>query len=357
MRFRLLQFVFLLAFSGGAALAQENSAPILDVQLHRGLLLQADRNMLHLTNTAPVAAEIRYQAAGGNLQHYPRLKVGGTLGYYRYQHPHLGSSLAAFPWLRISLFQKSKFEADLQLGAGAAWHSKPYHAVENNLNNVLGSSLTAALQLKTGITYSVGKRMLLQAGLAFTHFSNGGSAMPNKGLNLMSAWGGIGYRFSARNHQPEQEERLQEDTGWQYQFTVSGGRQQMKFVNSGFHTFFNATVAAYKPKNVKGGFLLGGDLFYNPGLKTLLKRMQESESTEPDYYRAGLFAGYLMQIERLSILAQLGYYVYRPYDVYQPVYQRYGLRFRLTEYLFASAALKAHFGEAEAVEWGIGISL
>ena len=76
-----------------------------------------------------------------------------------------------------------------------------------------------------------------------------------------------------------------------------------------------------------------------------------------DYRRIGIFAGHELFINKLSLLTQLGYYVYYPYDFEGRTYFRIGLKRYFGEKLFGALTLKSHGAKAEAVEFGIGIRL
>ena len=59
----------------------------------------------------------------------------------------------------------------------------------------------------------------------------------------------------------------------------------------------------------------------------------------------------------MSFEAQLGYYVYYPYDYEGRVYNRIGFKRYFGDTFFGALTLKAHGAKAEAVEFGIGIRL
>jgi hypothetical protein len=78
---------------------------------------------------------------------------------------------------------------------------------------------------------------------------------------------------------------------------------------------------------------------------------------DTDFKRAGMFLGYELYISKLSVLAQLGYYVYYPFDFEGQVYNRIGLKYYFGKKLFGAVTLKSHGAKAEAVEFGLGIRL
>jgi hypothetical protein len=59
----------------------------------------------------------------------------------------------------------------------------------------------------------------------------------------------------------------------------------------------------------------------------------------------------------MSIVTQLGYYVYYPFDFEGRTYLRIGLKRYFGKKLFGAITLKTHGAKAEAVEIGIGVRL
>jgi hypothetical protein len=76
----------------------------------------------------------------------------------------------------------------------------------------------------------------------------------------------------------------------------------------------------------------------------------------PDFKRVGITLGHELFISRVSMLVQMGVYVYKPYqEVDKRIYQRYGLKYAINSYLFAAVALKTHYGTADFMEWTLGV--
>jgi hypothetical protein len=78
---------------------------------------------------------------------------------------------------------------------------------------------------------------------------------------------------------------------------------------------------------------------------------------DTDFKRVGLFVGHELFINKLSLVTQLGYYVYYPFDFEGRVYNRVGLKHYFGQKWFGTITLKSHAAAAEAVEFGIGVRL
>ena len=68
----------------------------------------------------------------------------------------------------------------------------------------------------------------------------------------------------------------------------------------------------------------------------------------------GIFIGHELIINKISIEAQLGYYAYQPFKKDIAIYDRVGMKYRLSDKLFVGFSLKTHLFLAEALEIGIG---
>jgi len=58
-----------------------------------------------------------------------------------------------------------------------------------------------------------------------------------------------------------------------------------------------------------------------------------------------------------SLVTQLGYYLYYPYDFEGRIYNRIGLKYYFSEKWFGAFSVKSHLAKAETLEFGIGIRL
>ena len=93
--------------------------------------------------------------------------------------------------------------------------------------------------------------------------------------------------------------------------------------------------------------------YYELSLSIPHMHLKETDS----FSRIGMFIGYELFINKLSIEGQLGYYVKYPFEFDGRVYEALGLKRYINDKWFASIRLKAHAANAETVEFGIGIRL
>ena len=61
--------------------------------------------------------------------------------------------------------------------------------------------------------------------------------------------------------------------------------------------------------------------------------------------------------DKISLVGQLGFYVYDPVDYETPFYERIEIKYYFNKRIFSAFSLKAHAARAEALEFSIGYRL
>ena len=147
-----------------------------------------------------------------------------------------------------------------------------------------------------------------------------------------------------------------------YNLVLRAGINESDVIGSGQYGF--AIFSAYADKRLgrKSALQLGADVFFSNFLKELIRFQSISfpemdVDPDTDFKRVGLFVGHELFINKMSVITQLGYYVYYPFDFEGKVYNRVGLKRYFGDKMFGSVTLKSHAAAAEAVEFGIGIRL
>jgi hypothetical protein len=77
----------------------------------------------------------------------------------------------------------------------------------------------------------------------------------------------------------------------------------------------------------------------------------------PDFTEVALTFGHKWQFGRWGILADAGFYLYRPKDIKRAYYEGVGLSYQLNQRIQAIARLKAHLSSADYMEWGLSYQL
>jgi hypothetical protein len=140
------------------------------------------------------------------------------------------------------------------------------------------------------------------------------------------------------------------------------GANESDVISMGRYGF--AIVSAYADKRLgkRSAIQLGTDIFFSNFLKELIRYQSISfpelnVDPDADYKRVGVFIGHELFVNKISVVAQLGYYVYYPFDFEGKIYNRVGMKRYFGKKIFGAVTLKSHGAKAEAVEFGIGIRL
>ena len=70
--------------------------------------------------------------------------------------------------------------------------------------------------------------------------------------------------------------------------------------------------------------------------------------------RPGINAAYQLEMSKLGILFNLGYYLAGMETSNGPLYEKISVQYLFTKHLFANVMLKVHWGRADYIGWGIG---
>lgn len=287
-----------------------------------------------------------WQVANG----LPQWGVGiqyGNLG----SKEHIGKLVAAYPFLNIPLFAYKALESKLRIGAGAGWVEKPYHPETNHKNVLVGSHLNAYLHLLWQNEVKLAPRLFAAAGVGFSHLSNGGSSLPNLGINTPTLQAGLRYAFD----ESFEESSAPRDSFSRrpfYRLGLSVAGKQYPWIGGERYlvTILNAEIM--KRTSYRHQFGAGVVLFHNPSLEHDPSGLL-SVKREGNQLQAGAYAAYERLFGKLSLPVQLGAYLHNR-DRFPVLYQQIGLRYQLTPRWSASALLKTHLGKADYINAGIG---
>lgn len=121
-----------------------------------------------------------------------------------------------------------------EFGAAFGWkHETEEHP---QYNTAVSTSVTAHIRAAFKFHYNVSDHMILSAGLAATHYSNGNTSWPNKGVNTLGASIALTYLFNpyaGDTPAPSAELKQEADKGrWFYDITAYGAvRKRVVTIN------------------------------------------------------------------------------------------------------------------------------
>ncbi|WP_254884128.1 acyloxyacyl hydrolase [Aquimarina sp. TRL1] len=294
------------------------------------------------------------------LYNYP--DYGVSFIYQNMDNTYLGENYGLYAHYNFYFLKRTLM---FRIAQGIAYTTNPYDIDDNYRNIAYGSHIMSSTYAllnykKENIVKGVG----VEAGIGVVHYSNANFKAPNTSTNTFLFTVGVNYAVDNEEYTfVEKENDLlkgKEPVG--VGFFFRGGVNENDVVGSGQYPFYTIGGFVDKRLNKKSAIQLGTELFFSKALERYIDFRAvggfNNETTgDEDAKRVGVFAGHELRINRLSLLTQLGYYVYYPYDFEGELYNRLGLQFYITNKIISSVTVRSHAAKAEAVEFTIGYRL
>lgn len=362
---RWLVLVWGLACASGLRAQETGPIQTLDLNGFYGSVLLHNPDISHLIEAHPagliLALNTRHFGEEAWQQHYGYPDTGLSLIYQDMRTGTLGANLGLYAHYNFYFFNRA---LQMRIGQGIAYNTHPYDPVANNRNNAYGSHLLSStyLMLQYQRPRLLG-RLGVRAGISLVHYSNANVKAPNTSTNTFGLSAGLLYDLgpdSLPAFKVWEPVEIKEPLRLNLVFRT--GINESDVVGSGQFPFYIFSAYVDKRLGRLSALQVGGDVFFSNFLKELI-RFQSTSFPElevapgTDYKRAGLFVGHELFINKMSVVTQLGYYIYYPYDFEGRVYNRIGIKRYFGPRWFGALTLKSHGAAAEAVELGFGIRL
>lgn len=289
-------------------------------------------------------------------QYYNYPRIGVSAVFINSGNPEsLGNMYGVFPYIDFPLNQW-KITWDFKFGAGLGFVEKPFDRTDNYKNLVIGSHLNALIYADTHWEFQLSKRIKTSLGVALTHFSNGSLKRPNLGINIFSAHYGFSYNFGNKENIVAKNDEIREK---KFSHVVLGtfGLKEVDPIGGRKYMVYNASYNLLRTITNKSTIGVGVDFFYNTSLEPLIVRLQHEDLGKLGNLCIGLSGIYALEMGKVSLMFQTGFYGYKNYKSDANIYTRIGTRYRLNDKIFFNLGLKTHFFVADFIEYGIGYQL
>ena len=295
-------------------------------------------------------------------QRYNYPSVGASFMYQNMGNNMLGDAYSIQADYRFFFFERNLV---LRVGSGLAYMTNPFDIHNNPKNTAYGSTILGSFLV--GLNYQ--KENLwnspfgIRVGGFLMHYSNGRTRSPNTSTNNYGLDLTLTYDLNHSTkpaYQPKEYNDLYSEP-LKFNFLFSTGMNDAGVVRESNRPFVVLTAYADKRLNAKSAIQFGFDGFFSSSIRTYIRHEQslypnnEEIQSLNDWRRVGAFVGHELFAGKLSLVTQIGYYIYEPIDFVKPYYTRVGLKRYFNDWIFASIMLKTHLARAEAMEYGIGI--
>ncbi len=286
-------------------------------------------------------------------RHYRAPSFGVGLLYADLANPaRIGASLRLLPYLHLPFTRGQRGDLGMRLGWGLGYVAHRYDRRANSKQIAIGSRVNTAIQIMLAYRHRIG-RTELSAGLGIDHWSNGSFALPNLGLNLLSASLGVARALGPVRPYVDVPDSLPLERSRREQSVVGAmfwsetGRP-----GSGRHSVYSLIGQVQWRLTRKSALAAGIDVFNKGALCT--DHPELDGKGRPAFTQAGVHGGYALLFGRGELFLQMGAYVYTPVPDEAAVFHRLGCRYRIARRLLAHLALKSHFAVADHWEFGFG---
>ncbi len=301
-------------------------------------------------NTSPTKFNTAYN--------YP--ERGYSFLYENFNSTILGEVYGGYRHFSYNLILNKKNKLKLATAFGIGYATKKYNKITNNQNYAIGSHLLASAYLKLQYLKLFKKNNIsINSSLSLIHFSNIGFKNPNLGINTVALNIGVKYDIDNTKRVSIEKEVAKNkiDSKIAYNVLLRSGFNESLVIDSGLFPFYTFTFYGSKELNNYSTITGGIDFFDSKFLKEHIKYINENEGrnyNKNDYYRAGIFIGHELTQNNFAFVSQLGYTFYSQYPYVSDIYERFGLKYKLSEHFFSELTMKVNLFRAESLEFGLG---
>src|SRR5690606_34115014 len=143
-------------------------------------------------------------------------------------------------------------------GLGLGYFTRPFDAITNPSNYVIGSKFAAAVSLYLGYTQSFGHSSV-SLGFAFWHYSNGHVAVPNIGAN--TPYISLAWSYYTKSEISHQKDTTSVDRKWRFNLTANLGIHEVEGTilpyDGPIYPVYGGTALMSKRLNYKSRLRLG----------------------------------------------------------------------------------------------------
>ena len=364
MKFKLIGIAWLWGIIVFSQEAGVTNRYVLDVSPFYGSILLHNTDITHLIKEHPAGLILGFNRKTYGHQEWEELynypDVGYSFVYQDMNDATLGKNFGLYAHYNFYFFKRNM---QLRVGQGIAYTTNPYNRADNFRNNAYGSHFMSSTYLMLNFhRENIFKGLGFKAGISVVHYSNANVKAPNTSTNTFALNAGLTYDLDGGLRQEYQSLSSREKMvdPIRYNLIFRTGVNESDVIGLGQHAFYIFSGYADKRLGRKSALQLGADVFFSNFLKDLIRYQAISfpeygVREDDDYKRVGIFLGHELFINKMSVVAQLGYYVYYPFDFEGRVYNRVGMKRYFGKKVFGAVTLKSHGAAAEAVEFGVGI--
>lgn len=363
MMIKVLTIISVLILSIGSLNTQaQNYSWYGSAKYHFGFAIAHRQNLNHLIEDYSSGLEVSYDYRPNGSKYWHKQYNSPIIGftYLRLSlgNPtELGNAHSILGHIQFNIISKNNFDFTIKSSAGIAYLTKTWERTDNHHNTMIGSHLNIAIQIAPQISFKIAPNLFGITGLAFNHFSNGSTTMPNLGINIVSTEVGLRLMLQESTYSDSNQVSANYTPVNRNSLTItSGGFFKETSDESGERfTCWSLSGDYYKAINQKSACSFGIDFMYNGAIaKDYLKIEKKETKNEWDNIQAGLKVGYHLFVAKWDLLVEQGVYLHSLFYPNGKTYNRLGGRYNFSKKWYFNGTLKSHLFKADYFEFGVG---
>ena len=265
----------------------------------------------------------------------------------------LGNYYGAFGFINFPFVKGKRYTLSGKVGCGLAYGTKYYKKdYDEDPSTILNVAVSTAINAH--ITLGLENRFVfgnhsINASIDMTHFSNGATKVPNLGLNLPFVSIGYGHRISkcpdtSFTHEPFKK-------SWQFGAAGIVSVKEVFPTEGKKYPVYALSLIGRRFFRPKTGMEVSFDIISK---QAIMQYQSDVPKTQSEIIQMGIFAGYILPLDKFHLLLGMGAYVRDKFGPEDPLYHRIGMRYVFDCGVNINFVLKSHWARADYVEYGIG---
>lgn len=295
-------------------------------------------------------------------RHHPKARLGYSLwGLDPGNSAVLGQALAAMPVLRFTFWQRKNWRAHALYGSGIAFINQTFHPIQNPTNIAMGARLNSVTLLQIGMACQLPSGLGLQLDMIGQHYSNSNVRIPNLGLNVVGASLGVQYGAPPISTITIPRDSLRKGA-WRMAGKIGRGFTGSKTPGGPTYPVWVGSAYVTRTRKQRLRWRAGFEAFHT---ESVLAFAQNQDIRTVNLRRDGwgliAFGGAEFLFGHAALVAQLGPYLRRPFQMDFLLYTKWGGQFYLhNQHIhqgpspYLGVYVHAHSGEADFAEVALG---
>ncbi len=256
--------------------------------------------------------------------------------------------------------KRENYTFNYEFSGGISFNWKPYNKNTNPYNVAIGSNSNCYIDLRLSYSQRISETVVLSGGIRFTHFSNGATAYPNKGINAFSPFIGVKHRLTNRLLKRNRSVKRYIKDKPEFNVLFSYGRKSVKdteTVNSQYVSLYNISVEYIRAATYSFKYGIIADIGIDQNKNLTVKRDDIYTANFDKQMLLTLSAAVQFRAGNLAVQIELGTDILQPEsnNILNRIHQKLGLRYYINNKAIIGVRIKAkQFSVANYIEWSIG---